>query len=48
MTPREPNSAAENRKESTMLENDLIVWIALGIFTAATDAVMAHRQHSAR
>ena len=31
-----------------MPQNDLIVWIALGIFTAATDAVMGHRRHSGK
>jgi hypothetical protein len=31
-----------------MTNNDLIVWIVLGIFTAAIDGVMAHRRYSGK
>jgi hypothetical protein len=31
-----------------MPQNDLTVWIALGILTAATDAVMGYRRHSGK
>jgi hypothetical protein len=31
-----------------MPQNDLTVWIALGILTAVTDAVMGHRRRSGK